>query len=142
MRCLLATTGFILALSAASPCSAAMLEAIAGQVSVNRGTGFQHVSGVVNVEPGDAVMVSPGGSARVIYADGCPVNVAPGSVLRVAPASPCQAYAQVPGSNESTSTQSGSGNFTTFAIGAAAVGAVAGGAVLSTRRTNDRPASP
>jgi hypothetical protein len=103
---------------------------------------FQHVSGVVNVEPGDAVMVSPGGSARVVYADGCPVNVAPGSVLRVAPASPCQAYAQVPGANESTSTQSGSGSFSQFAIGAAAAGVVAGGAVLSTRRTNDRPASP
>ena len=139
MRRLLATTAFIMVISA-SPCSAAMLEAIAGQVSVNRGSGFQHVSGVVNVEPGDAVMVSPGGSARVVYADGCPVNVAPGSVLRVAAASPCQAYAQVPGTSQST--QSTSGSFAQFAIGAAAAGAVAGGSVLTTRRTNDRPASP
>ena len=140
MRLLLAITTFVLAVSIASPSSAAMLEAIAGQVSVNRGSGFQPVSGVVNVEAGDAVMVSPGGSARVIYADGCPINVSPGSVTRVAAVSPCQAYAQVPGQSEST--QSGLSGGAQFAIGAAVAGAVVGGTVLSTRKTNDRPASP
>jgi hypothetical protein len=38
---------------------------------------------------GDSIMVGPGGSATVVYDDGCKVNVQPGAVTAIAPLSPC-----------------------------------------------------
>ena len=42
-----------------------------------------------NANVGDLVMVGPGGSATVVYDDGCKVNVQPGAVTTIAPLSPC-----------------------------------------------------
>jgi len=40
-------------------------------------------------------MVSPGGSATVLYPDGCGANVQPGEVMTITPSSPCvNPYAQ------------------------------------------------
>jgi hypothetical protein len=73
------------------PAFAASLEAVSGEVSINRGEGFQRVTGPTEVGAGALLMASPGGSAKLVYADGCPVRVIPGTVVRVAAKSPCKA---------------------------------------------------
>ena len=52
------------------------------QISVNRGEGFQQVSGIVPVKPGDLVMASEGGHGWIVYPD-CDVEVLPGKVYTV-----------------------------------------------------------
>ena len=70
-------------------CLAATLEPTQGSLSINRGKGFRPVSHRIVAHAGDAVMVGPGGSARLVYADGCKVDVVPGTVLTVTQLSPC-----------------------------------------------------
>jgi hypothetical protein len=60
-----------------------------GDLSINRGQGFKPVKSSANAQVGDSVMVGPGGSATVVYEDGCKVNVQPGTVTTIAPLSPC-----------------------------------------------------
>jgi hypothetical protein len=60
-----------------------------GSLSVNQGKGFQPVTGQLQAKIGDSVMVSPDGSASIIYADGCKVDLQPGTVATIAPLSPC-----------------------------------------------------
>jgi hypothetical protein len=60
-----------------------------GELSINRGQGFKPVNSQVNAKIGDSVMVAPGGSATVVYDDGCKVSVQPGAVTSIAPLSPC-----------------------------------------------------
>jgi hypothetical protein len=60
-----------------------------GELSINRGAGFKPVKSQVNAQVGDSVMVGPGGSAIVVYEDGCKVSVQPGAVTTIAPLSPC-----------------------------------------------------
>ena len=43
---------------------AAVLSA-SGAVQVNRGGGFRTVTGTVNVNPGDRILVGPGGNAQL-----------------------------------------------------------------------------
>ena len=56
---------------------------------INQGQGFAPVNGRVDANVGDSVMVGPGGSASLVYSDGCTVDVQPGSVTTIAPLSPC-----------------------------------------------------
>ncbi len=84
----------LLALSCAaciisSVVEAATLGAIQGNVLVNRGTGYETVRGATNLRPGDTVMVQAGGSAQIVYPDGCVVPVEVGAVVAVGEASPC-----------------------------------------------------
>lgn len=58
-------------------------------VSINRGLGFKRIAGPTEVGAGDAVMVSYGGSAQIVYSDTCLIDVYPGAVIRVATSSPC-----------------------------------------------------
>jgi hypothetical protein len=95
---------------------AATVNAVSGQVLVNKGDGYQQVAGATEANPGDTVVVNPGGSGSIVYPDGCVVQVQPGTVATIAPSSPCTA---------------GSGfNTTTFAIGALVIGGGVGGAIL------------
>jgi hypothetical protein len=73
----------------AGPCLAATVEPVQGQLSVNHGQGFVKVDGRIDANVGDAVMVSPNGSAVVSYPDGCKIDVQPGAVMTIAPISPC-----------------------------------------------------
>ena len=50
---------------------------------------FKPVTGGTTANVGDSVMVGPGGSATVVYEDGCKINVKPGAVTTIAPLSPC-----------------------------------------------------
>jgi hypothetical protein len=82
----------------ATACPAATLVPVRGQLSVNHGQGFEQVSGATEASAGDSVMVSPDGSANVVYDDGCKIALQPGSVMTIAELSPCASgsYAQEP----------------------------------------------
>jgi hypothetical protein len=73
----------------ASPSWAAIVEPGIGDLTINHGQGFKPVTGGVNANVGDSVMVGPGGSATIVYEDGCKVDVRPGAVTSIAPLSPC-----------------------------------------------------
>ncbi len=81
----------------ASPSWAAMVQPGLGNLTINQGQGFKPVTTAVNANVGDSVMVGPGGSATVVYEDGCKIDVHPGAVTTIAPLSPCAA-----GSNAQT----------------------------------------
>ena len=89
-------SAFCLAMLLSSSTWAATIEPGQGSLSINQGQGFQAVNNRVDANVGDSVMVSPGGSATVVYDDGCKVTVQPGAVATIAPLSPCAtgSYAQ------------------------------------------------
>ena len=62
---------------------AATVEVIQGQVSINRGSGFQPATGATQANFGDFVMASPGGKGRIVYSGACAVDVYPGAVVAV-----------------------------------------------------------
>lgn len=116
---------------------AASIEPGQGSLTINQGQGFQPVNNRIDANVGDFVMVAPGGSATVVYDDGCTVNVQPGAVTTIAPLSPCASgsYAQDNTSN---------------LAGALVMGGIAGGllglgiyeATKSTSTSTTNPASP
>jgi hypothetical protein len=68
----------------------ATLEPVQGELLINHGKGFEKVAvSKMEVKVGDSVMVSPGGIAKVTYADGCQTNVKPGAVMTITKLSPC-----------------------------------------------------
>lgn len=75
---------------------AATLQPGQGSLTINQGQGFEPVNSRIDASVGDSVMVAPGGSATVVYDDGCKVNVQPDAVTTIAPISPCASgsYAQ------------------------------------------------
>ncbi len=81
---------------AASPCLATTVEPGQGSLSINHGQGFEPVGGAMTAKAGDSVMVAPGGTATVVYDDGCKVAVQPDGITTIAPLSPCASgsYAQ------------------------------------------------
>jgi hypothetical protein len=68
---------------------AATLTSVQGPVQVSTGSGFRPISGSTQVSPGTSIMAAPGGSAEIIYSDGCRIPVKAGAVASVAPVSPC-----------------------------------------------------
>lgn len=123
-----ATTGF-----GPSVLQAATLEAVQGQVLVNRGSGYQFVIGSAELGPGDMIIANAGASAHVTYADGCVAPVEAGSVTTIGQRSPCALQA---GDAPSFGLTPG-----TLAVGAAVVGAGVGVAALL-GNSSDKPASP
>ena len=105
--------GVVVALSATA--QAATVRNVAGSVLVDRGSGFQRVTGDVTVAPGDRVLANAGGSANIVYSENCIVKVDPGAVVTVIPASQCLPVGGLTG-------------VTPYVIGAAVVG---GGAALA-----------
>jgi len=73
----------------ANPSWAITVEPGSGQLSINQGKGFKPVKHRINANVGDAVMVGPGGTATVVYDDGCKINVQPGAVITIESLSPC-----------------------------------------------------
>jgi hypothetical protein len=114
---------------------AASLQPGQGDLSINQGKGFQAVNNRVDANVGDSVMVGPGGSATVVYDDGCKVDVQPGSVATIAPISPCAS-----GSNADSSDS----NWGAIAMGVVALGFIGGGIYAATNspNTNGTAASP
>jgi hypothetical protein len=131
LSCLLAAATMACLGATALP-AAVMLEAVQGQVLVNRGSGYRFEVGSTELKPGDMVIANAGASAHVTYADGCVVPIEAGLVTTVAERSPCAAQSGGASSFGLTPT--------TLAIGVAAVGAGVGAAALL--GGGDKPASP
>jgi len=104
MRGLLTALSIGCLLVAGSAASAATIAPVKGDVSVNQGQGFKKLNAAFEAKVGDAVMVSPGGSAKVSYADGCAIEVKPGAVMVIAALSPCASgsYADENDHNDNT----------------------------------------
>ena len=105
---------------------AATVTATQGQVMINRGAGYQLLVGSTDVNPGATVVVNPGGSARVVYPDGCAVMVEPFSVHAINVKSPCESKTDQSTTADSTTGSAGS-NTTLYWIGGGAVAAGAAG---------------
>src|SRR5262245_26347759 len=116
MRFVSGLTAFISAMALVGSAFAATVTATQGQVLVNHGNGYQAVVGSTEADPGATVVANPGGSAQIMYDDGCAVAVQPGSVYTVLEKSPCK-----------TSWVPGVDNYTLAIIGGVAI---AGGAAL------------
>jgi hypothetical protein len=71
--------------------SAATVDSIKGRILLNRGDGFQVLAAPTTANPGDKVMASPDGSAKLRYADGCVIDIHPKTVVSVGAKSPCTA---------------------------------------------------
>ena len=112
---------------------AATLEAVQGQVLVNRGGGYQFEIGPAELKPGDMIIANAGASAHITYGDGCVVPIEVGSVTTAGQRSPCAA--------QSGDAPSFGLSPATLGIGAAAVGAGVGVAALL-GSSGDKPASP
>ena len=97
MRRYLAVVAFASGFLFSAQSFAATVDSIQGQVLLNSGAGYRVVTGTMEAKIGDSVMVNPGSSARLVYADGCTVKVEPGSVTAVAPESPCKTRAGASG---------------------------------------------
>jgi len=132
----IALTAFALGLLLSTPIFATGVEVIEGQVSINRGDGYQPLVDWAPASPGDLVMASPNGSGKITYADGCVVAVNPGAVVAIAEQSPCTTgrFGSKPG----------------YLIGGVlVVGGIVGGVIALTgagddndKKTGDKPASP
>jgi hypothetical protein len=126
----------LLALSCAacivsSGVEAATLGAVHGNVLVDRGGGYETVRGATNLKPGDTVMSEAGGSAQIVYPDGCIVPVERGAVVVVTEASPCLkvGWLEVPEIPKE------------FLIGVGVMGAIAGAAIIWGNSDSDQPVS-
>jgi hypothetical protein len=122
----------ISALSFGATAHAATVVPGQGIVMVNHGQGYQQVVGSADANPGATVVVGPGGSAQVVYADGCTVPVEPGSVVVIAPQPPCLTTGAIDPSPGISGT--------TLAVGAVAVGGGAAALLLLSRK--NKSASP
>lgn len=115
---------------AAVSAEAATLEVLSGPVQVSTGGGFQKVTGVVTLKPGDKVLVEAGGSANLVYTTGCSVSfpvVGARATATVSETAPCTA--QNPGNPFNT---------TNLLIGGAVIGGVVG-IVLATQDDSSSP---
>ena len=74
-----------------SAASAATVDSIEGRILLNRGDGFQVLAAPTTANPGDKVMASAGGNAKLRYADGCVIDIRPGAVVSIGEKSPCTA---------------------------------------------------
>jgi hypothetical protein len=115
-----------------NPALGATVTAQQGQVLVNSGNGYQHVTGAVEAEAGATVVANPGGRGHVVYPDGCWVAVEPATVYAIAPRSPCETGTDQPGTGFGM-------NGTTLAVGALVVG---GGVTAAVLLSKGKPASP
>ena len=153
MRVAAAATALIFSISFAGQALAATVRATGGQVLINRGEGYKMVAGTVNGGPGDTIVANPGGSAQIVYPDGCVIDVLPGSVAVINAQSPCSASNTTVTSGSATTTSTtpeplstdgggggGSGiSGTALALGAVAVGGGVGAALFLGK---DKSSSP
>jgi hypothetical protein len=104
---------------------AATVQVFNGPVYVNRGEGFQRISGATEAGPGDTAMAGAGGSGQLVYDDGCKVDIAPGSTVSVQERSPCRR---------------GGAPWFNYALGAAIVGGTITAIIVT--EDDDGPVSP
>jgi hypothetical protein len=140
MRVAFASAAVFLSLSVAGQALAATVNATGGQVLINRGEGYSMVAGSAQGNAGDTIVVNPGGSAQIVYPDGCAVDVMPGSVATIAAQSPCASNSSGSVTTAATGTpETGTNTTALLAIGAVAVG---GGVAAVLLLQKDKSASP
>jgi hypothetical protein len=136
MRIALMFFGVLSSLAASTSAYAATVNATQGQVLLNLGQGYRQVTGSSEAGPGAIVVANPGGSAQVVYPDGCPVTVTPGMVYTIEPQSPCGIGGSGVGEGLGLNTT------TMVALGAIAGGGIAAAVILSRGGSSHKPASP
>jgi len=140
MKCVAAVSAFCLGVWA-SPCAfATTLTAEQGQVLLNTGQGYRLVQGSTNVNPGDMIVVNPGGMARITYDDGCVTEVRPPAVTAISTQSPCQQQKQSSPQNEPQGESQGGISTTHVVLGTAALVGAGVAALLYFGKL--KPASP
>ena len=138
MRLLANILCFGCAVVVSSPTLAAVVQPVQGTLSLNQGQGFSPINGAINAKVGDSLMVAPGGSATVVYEDGCKVDIRPGAVTTIAPLSPCAA-----GSNAQSYEQSSGWNWGAIVVGGLAAGGAGWGIYEATKSSGSgNPTSP
>lgn len=75
---------------------ATMLVETRGDVRVDAGEGFRPAASATPLKQGDSVLVSKGGTAELLFSDGCSCVVAEGAVAPVATRSPCENWSVYP----------------------------------------------
>jgi hypothetical protein len=116
-----------MALFASVPAEAMTLVVQKGEVLVNRGGGFEPVSGSVEIEPGQTVVVQEGGAAEFVCSESSRLGIAPG-------------YHPVPadcGLQQAQAFELGAGGY--LLIGAGVIGAAV--AIYEASNDSDNPAS-
>jgi hypothetical protein len=74
----------------AEPSTQTTLSAANGDVMVNQGAGFRPATAGMALHPGDRVIVTGKGRAKLHYASGCGVSLAPGSMATISTLAPCK----------------------------------------------------
>jgi len=114
------------ALAQAAP---ATLASLGGDVMVSHGAGFVHATSKMALRPGDKVVSMKGGSARLVYANGCSVVLTGGSTATVAKSAPCAPGASLASRDtDRTADQGGEDAAPFFGLGSGAL--VAGAAIV------------
>jgi hypothetical protein len=108
---------------------------VEGPVKVDNGNGYVAVDSGTPVQPGDSIMVKPGGSGHIVYDDGCRVAVEEGYIVFVEPASPC-----VEAANADGGLPVGVGGYALYVLPVAAI--IVGLVFLLGDDDKDKPASP
>ena len=72
--------------------TAAVVSPVNGEVRVSTGQGFQKIAAPTEVAAGGQVMVSPGGSATIGYAQDCVVPVKPFGLSVIQTEPPCRKF--------------------------------------------------
>jgi hypothetical protein len=139
MKYVVAASAFGLGLWAHTCAFAAIVTVERGQVLINAGQGYHLIEGSTNANPGDTVVVNPGGLARIIYPDGCATDVRPPAVVPVGAQSPCQQQAKSAPSPEAPQPWISN---TTVLIGGGAILATGGALALILAKQKDKSASP
>jgi hypothetical protein len=136
MRIALLIIGVLASLAVIPWAYAATVNATQGQVLLNLGQGYKQVTGSSEAGPGAIVVANPGGSAQVVYSDGCSITVTPGMVYTIAPQSPCGSGGPGFGGGFEMNTT------TMVALGAIAGGGIAAAIIFSRGSSSQKAASP
>jgi hypothetical protein len=142
MKCVAAVSAFYLGVWA-SPCAFATTVTVEqGQVLLNTGQGYKQIQGPTKANPGDMVVVNPGGMARITFDDGCVAEIQPPSVVTITSQSPCQQQKQLRKSPPARERQGGIEGIsaTTMMVGGILVGGGVTAAILLSHK--DKAASP
>jgi len=146
----------LLLLAASATASAATLEIVSGEASVNQGLGFRSVTGRVAAQTGSTLHVPAGSQAYLVYENGCRVHVTPGAFVRVQKIAPCDGNGDLPAKGAVATQQNqnncdpnaflGCGDNTTLiATTLIGGGLLTGGIIAANRKNNSSyyiPVSP
>jgi hypothetical protein len=116
-----------------------------GQVLINSGHGYTLIQGITKANPGDKILVNPGGTARITFDDGCVAEIKPPSVVTVSSQSPCQQQKpkqarRSPPANDPVGGIGDMSTTTAIAVGGFLVGGGVTAAILLSHK--DKAASP